>query len=1770
MKKSLILLCIIFLCTSVHAQTFISGTISRDSVLTKKKSPYMVTGNLTVNNGVTLKADSGVVIRFKPNTGLYVYGKLKARHTVFTSHRDSTGSQAQKGDWDFIQIGTSSYGNISADLDTCIIRYGGTSSNQADYASLYVYRGNVNLRGCEIYNSKNYGLHFNSDVNIRLLSSKIYNCEWPIVYQGPGSLVMEGSNTFMSNVHNGIYMSFTSLSTQLKLDTASVPYVFGNTMDIAKLASLEIASGNILKFAQNVGISVYGSFKAVAGSGKNIWFTSYKDDNLGGDTNGDGTSTSPKSNDWGAIKFFDESNDAACIMKRCYLTFGGYYNAGVITAENSSPVIDSCQMANNYYGAMFVNAANPVFSNNTIGSSQVVPIAMSFNSFPVFQNNTFSFSDNQYDAIGLLGGTLTSDAVLPIRNVTGIPNVTYLMLDQVTIPKGRSLTINKGVVIKAPVYHHRIIVQGRLTADATADSMITFTSSKDDNFGNPGDSNKDGSISAPAIGDWSGIVFEEGSDSSSVLNYCRIKYASLYSGYFYGQYYNSGAITVLNSSPSITNCEIKDVQYGLMLLKSSKPKLHNLQIVNTSYTPVAMSVSADPDFSNLKFTNAKWTALGIVGEHMGYNGRFKKRNIAGYDNITYMLLWDLYVDAGTKLTVDPGVVVKFADDAAIFVDGAFSAKGLPSSRITFTSVKDDNFGNPKDTNGDGAATTPALGDWETIRFQDTSLDSINLIKYCDVKFGGRSSYGNITFNNAGGRILQSVLSDSYYFGVRCDGNSNPLIDSSEIRNCRLDPVAMSLKADPQFPTFTGVKFVSNGSNGIKILEGTLSSNARLAKRDVAGISNIGYIINSDMTISSNAVLTIEPGVVLKFSEYWNSITVNGALVANGSQSQKIIFTSLRDDNYGGDTNNDGNNSAPGKSNWRGVILNNSALDTLNSFKYCEFYYGGYGPTSSDYRDMGLLRISNCRAKVQNTSFAHSSSTGLNVLGSAEPVIANCEINNVDLTPVGLSMFSKPVFENITFANAALSALGIVPENYSNDAVIPVRNFAGYNNITYYLFGMSTVNSGTAITIPEGVVFKSNNNVQFRVDGALIVSGSPAKPVVFTSTGDDMYGNPMDTNGDGSASSPYIYNDARIVYNDISDDNSSRMRHAILRYSNYGITLVQASPKISNCTFSEGQYGVVLTGVSKPVIDSCSFNDLSRTPIIISLASYPASTVNNRISGSTYKAIGVRGETLTQDFTLSKKNFAGITNIPYYFSENYTVGTSVTMTIAPGVICKFEPQRGLDVKKGLVASGGSTLDSNIVFTDIRDDFYGGDTNADSTKTVADGYRWNGITFSDESIDQICRLENCVIRNAGYYYQTSGAIITNSASPTIKHCTITKSTNGVVVNAASNPKINYCDIYENEYYGINNINKSFVVDARYNWWGSNSGPKHSSNPGGSGQEVTSSVNFTPFLTNGAYNPIAGDVSLNGKVQSYDASLILKYVVSPSGPDSLNDLQRRVADVSANGSIQAYDASLILQYVVGGLEGFPGELHKNSVSPSQERIKQYLALQKVTGGQVKMTGAKAENNSEIALPVTVSGIKGMTSAEAVIKYPADKLEFTGLSVSDAFGSMTITYSDDKSKGEVHVAAASGCLLPEDGELFRLSFKTGREVKGSTSAQVSFDRFIANETDLSKSAAAASIEIQGLPVAFRLEQNYPNPFNPTTTIKYEVPENNSAINIAVYNSLGELVKTLVSEVKNAGRYEVSWEGTDQYGGRVASGMYICRIQSGKFSQSRKMMLLK
>ena len=115
-----------------------------------------------------------------------------------------------------------------------------------------------------------------------------------------------------------------------------------------------------------------------------------------------------------------------------------------------------------------------------------------------------------------------------------------------------------------------------------------------------------------------------------------------------------------------------------------------------------------------------------------------------------------------------------------------------------------------------------------------------------------------------------------------------------------------------------------------------------------------------------------------------------------------------------------------------------------------------------------------------------------------------------------------------------------------------------------------------------------------------------------------------------------------------------------------------------------------------------------------------------------------------------------------------------------------------------------------------------------------------------------------------------------------------------------------------------------------------------------------------------------------------------------------------------------------------------------------------------------------------------------------------------------------------------------------------------------------VVNLAGQASSVASSVLDNVGVgPSEYGLLQNIPNPFNPETTIAYQVRESGK-VQLVIYTSIGQEVRTLVDEVKEGGQYTARWDGRDTFGRQVASGVYFYRMRADGFSDTKRMMLLK
>ncbi|MDP1675308.1 MAG: VIT domain-containing protein [Bacteroidota bacterium] len=122
-------------------------------------------------------------------------------------------------------------------------------------------------------------------------------------------------------------------------------------------------------------------------------------------------------------------------------------------------------------------------------------------------------------------------------------------------------------------------------------------------------------------------------------------------------------------------------------------------------------------------------------------------------------------------------------------------------------------------------------------------------------------------------------------------------------------------------------------------------------------------------------------------------------------------------------------------------------------------------------------------------------------------------------------------------------------------------------------------------------------------------------------------------------------------------------------------------------------------------------------------------------------------------------------------------------------------------------------------------------------------------------------------------------------------------------------------------------------------------------------------------------------------------------------------------------------------------------------------------------------------------------------------------------------------------------------------------------------YTAFLVVEPQLTPPPPGGSTSVQEeypLPTEYILEQNFPNPFNPTTTIRYFIPQNQTFVSITIFDMLGRKVRTLIAQSSTKGMFEITWNGKDDAGNTVPSGVYMYRLQAGQVQKAKTMMLLK
>ncbi len=356
----------------------------------------------------------------------------------------------------------------------------------------------------------------------------------------------------------------------------------------------------------------------------------------------------------------------------------------------------------------------------------------------------------------------------------------------------------------------------------------------------------------------------------------------------------------------------------------------------------------------------------------------------------------------------------------------------------------------------------------------------------------------------------------------------------------------------------------------------------------------------------------------------------------------------------------------------------------------------------------------------------------------------------------------------------------------------------------------------------------------------------------------------------------------------------------------------------------------------------------------------------------------------------------------------------------------------------------------------------------------------------------------------------------------------------------------------------------------------------------------------LAEGNYTLKPSKINVVGKaISSYDASLILRYSV---GTISLTPYQKIAADVSGNDQVTSYDASLILQYCVGLRNQFPvnkdwqfvptsfaiSDLNWMSApdsltyQPLSADLNNQDFLGMVSGdvsGNWPATTAMASNvaatfiidnitqpkEKQWLIPVTITFSQAAFSGSFKLEYDESRL------------TLETSAAEDMGTGLLHaVASCSGglrCVFAANQGISNQGIKINfffNEKNAITPSAADF-RFTEVMVD-DKVATVTGIndrQPELKPTTWHLSQNHPNPFNAETAIRFQVPVT-AAVKIEVFNLLGQSLIKLIDAEKEPGMYTVLWNGCNQQGQPLPSGIYIYRLEAGSFVASRKLALVR
>ncbi len=639
----------------------------------------------------------------------------------------------------------------------------------------------------------------------------------------------------------------------------------------------------------------------------------------------------------------------------------------------------------------------------------------------------------------------------------------YLVTGDIIVEEGTTLTLEPGVVLRF-TSRKGIIVRGTLNSKGRNGDEVVLTGNLNE-----------------TPGAWGGIIYEGG---DGTLEHTRVLFAG-------GERHIEGnwryaAIHVMDDAdPVITSCQIQDAkENGVMLYDSASPDISYSQFTGMTYPVTYFSPEADlRGKGGNSYTEVSTPAIRLYFDTIKKDERLSLRP---YDALPY-ITQNISVKEGGSLSLGAGTIMKFHPGSRLTVMGDVRSKGKSGQPVILTSLLDDIGG---DTNGDGNASAPSPGDWLTITVQNEGTLEFDLTRVLysggNVHVGGNWRNAALTIDSDGSAVITNSLLSAFGDGLLLFDNGTARVEDTIFDGIRwpvrsYDPSAMpTLLSDNRYNTAI--------NKGIQIDYKSLDDGQRLV---LTPFDSLPYSI-SELEVRNGGELILDPGTVLKLTSGGN-IKVSGLMTSRGDAVKPVLITSAQDD-YLGDTNGDGEASAPTAGDWDAVTVERGGKADLSWTRIA--YAGGDTYAGGNWRNTAILVQDEGELNLSSSELSSIHGDGINLFDTAR---LSAEENAFKAVRWPFRFFSPSVVINRisgnTYGGAAHKGIYLDMKKFEDKAFM---DLVPYDSLPFFIDDLE-IKEGSSLALEEGTILKVGPGGRITVSGVLSSRGSSGAPAVITSS-----------------------------------------------------------------------------------------------------------------------------------------------------------------------------------------------------------------------------------------------------------------------------------------------------------------------------------------------------------------------------------------------------------------------------------------------------------------------------------------------------------------------------------------------------------------------------------------------------------------------------------------------------------------------------------------------